>query len=808
MDKDERTSEVSKSRKSGRRRKSRRDSRHKSADDVERTDTEQTQDQTSQQSRHTQDRTLDKSRPSQDGSHNFRRVKERPQQEVNPVLQGEATGQQPVPEAALASTPTPSGEVPPTAAPLTEEPPPITGPLDAKDDANAAPSEPGPNQDVVQQTTRVATAAEPSEKRDLLPLVALFLAVTFAIVIVFVAVQSNLKRELCTTASCASFAKLVDESVNASTNPCDSFGRFVCDGWRSKSEVSVRESVFRAAIEATVESVSRVAIPDTNQDAAQQTAALFRSCYRSLVKADAGSARDEVALVRAYLAEAGVVWPWVPSQPDVLETSVFLAFELGWPAVLDFKVKSSSAHSSTVIVEPSAGFTRLMALVRTRGSSEIERKRYFDALVLRYGDGDIGNVSYSDIQDAELLMTKRLRDALSLRNWTMLDSKDMHPGVSAWAAALARRNVTGALRFASSRSSFVAAFSELWEEYGNDRMHLFVSWCAVQYVSIFTSRDTVLASAGGTRLPSWTYSPSICLMFTYGVVGDAIFVPYSKRVLKPGVRSDVAKLLFSVRKSFTKRFEDDPVFSSGTAMLTEWASVKGVFEAFDYRVGRDLNAPFLGYPDMTSSFVRNWRNASRMRHLADTDANALRTIDAILNSQLYTVKKGAQDFVLLPFALTFPMYNAGTSVAIKYGTLGALLARASAEVALDYYGRQEATKERLEESRECFAKDARTMSIAPRDNVMLETVALEALLDAVQEAFNQKRQNREGLSSYSALETVFISWCLMKCAVTPNERSADVDPCSAPLRHVRRFSDTFDCHPETSLNPVRKCRVF
>ncbi|KAH8039827.1 hypothetical protein HPB51_009083 [Rhipicephalus microplus] len=653
-----------------------------------------------------------------------------------------------------------------------------------------------------------ATVPEPSDQRDLLSLVALFLAVTIAIVIVFVAVQSNLKRELCTTASCSAFSKLLDDSVNVSMNPCDSFGRFVCDGWRSKHMISVRESVFRSAIEATVESVSRTTIPDTNQNAGEQTAALFRSCYESLVKADTGPASDEVDLVREYLAEAGVVWPWVPSQPDVLETSLFLALELGWPAVLDFRVKGTSAHSSTVIVEPSAGFARLLALTEPRTSSEHEQKRYFDALVRHYGNGDVGNVTYSDVQDAELLMRKRLKDALSLQNWTMLDSSEMHPGASAWAAALARRNVTGALRFATRSPSFVDAFSELWEEYGNDRMHLYVSWCAVQYVSIFTSRDAVLAAVGSTRLPSWTSSPSICLMFTYGVVGDAVFVPYSTQALRSGVRSDVAKLLFSVRKAFTERFKAQPAFSGSTTMLTEWASVKGVFEAFDYPVGRDLRAPFVGYPDMTSSFVRNWRNASRLRYLADSNADVLDTVDAIMNSQLYTVKKGAQDFVMLPFALTFPVYDAEMSVAIKYGTLGALLSRASAEIALDYYGRLDATKEHLDESRECFARDARTMSIAPRDDVMLEAVALEALRDAVQEAFDRKRQNREGLGHYSAEETFFISWCLMKCASPPNERSADVDPCSAPLRHLRRFSETFGCQPETSLNPVRKCRVF
>ncbi|XP_070390278.1 neprilysin-1-like [Dermacentor albipictus] len=802
MNKDDKTPEVSKSRRSGKRKKSRSDSHHKAADEAEHTDTEQTLE-----------RTLDRSSPTRPGTRKVKRAEDRPQQEVKPVIQANATVHRPgapVPEAAVTSTTKPPVGSRPTKAAAHEESRSKTGTIVTQGGVRAAPSTPAPNQDVtveIQHAAAAAAAAQQSEKGDLWTLAALFLSVTFAVVIVFFVVQSNLSIELCTTAPCDSFAKLLDASVNGSMNPCDSFGRYVCDGWRSKHSVSLRESVFRTAIEATVAAVEGVAIPDTHQNAGEQTAAFFRSCYESLVKADAGSAADEVALVKAYLAEAGVVWPWIPSRPDVLETSLFLAFELGWPAILDIKVRGSSVNSSAVILEPSAWFTRLIPLIDSRTTSEVQRKGYFDALVQHYGG--VGNVTYSDIQDAELVMKKPLRDALALRNWTTLETNHMYPDVSAWATALARHNVTGALRFLSSSAAFVSTFGELWQEYGDDRMHLYVSWCAVQYASIFTSRDTLLATAaGGSRLPSWTSSLSLCFTFTYGVVGDAIFAPYSARVLKSGVRSDVAKLMFSVRKAFTVRFKDDPAFSADTTLLNEWASIEGVFEAFDYRIKHDLHSPFLGYPDMTSSFVRNWRSVSRLGFQTEASVYVLRTIDAILNRELYTVKKNSQDFVLLPFALTSPMYDVETSVAIKYGTLGALLARASAEIALDYYGRQAATKHRLDESRECFDKDVRTMSIAPRVNVMLEAVAIEALLDAFQENYDKKHQDHEDVAGYSALETFFLSWCLMKCAAPPNERNADVDPCSAPLRHVRRFSETFRCKPETSLNPVHKCRVF
>ncbi|KAK8762645.1 hypothetical protein V5799_026089 [Amblyomma americanum] len=642
---------------------------------------------------------------------------------------------------------------------------------------------------------------EATREAELWSLVAIALAATAAVLVVFYVVQSTFKRQVCTTAACESFAKLLGESVNASANPCDSFGRYVCDGWRIGNVVSVQEVIYQTALEAIVKSIAKVAIPETSQNAGEQTAALFRSCYTSQDRLDA----EESLLVREYLTQAGVTWPWVPAQPDVLETSMFLAFELGWPAVLDFKLERDSS-STTVVIDPARSLA-LVLRAELQVSSEEAWKRYFDALVLLFSIGDgSSTVTYSDVHDADLLMKKRLRDAL-VRNWTRLEMNNLYPGGEVWANALAKRNITGSLRLMSSSSSFVPEFVELWKEYGEAKMHLYVSWCAVRYVARFLNRQLLFTNVGH-RHYSTSISSMTCLLFTYGMVGDAVFVPYSAQVLRSGVRSDVAKLVMAVRKAFTQRFLKDPLFSTDMAMITEWASVRDVFKAFDYRFEHDLRLSFRGYPDLTTSFVRNWRNLSRSRYLNDTEPVHHYAVDTIMKGDLYSILKSSKDFALLPFALTFPMYDADMSIALKYGTLGTLLARASAEIALNHYAAHASTAERVFAAEKCFAKDSRTMSIVPQEDVLLEAVALEAALDAFQEAAEDSRKGQDGLGGYSAIEAFFLSWCFTKCAAPATTRSADVDRCSAPLRHVQRFSDAFSCQPETSLNPVNKCRLF
>ncbi|KAH9376596.1 hypothetical protein HPB48_005807 [Haemaphysalis longicornis] len=654
------------------------------------------------------------------------------------------------------------------------------------------------NQDFV---IDVPNSIVPEAQSQLWPLAVLSLAVTIAIALLFVLFQASHGPERCASPTCTRFAELLAQSVNASINPCDSFGHFVCDGWRSKHELSVRQDVFRRALATTEQLVTGAKDTPVNQNAVQQSAALFRSCY---VPQDSDEA-SEMSTVKAYLEEAGVLWPVLPERPDVLETVTFLAFELGWPALLDFKVTKSELLT-TLAVEPADSFFYI-ASAGSHIVSESDKKKHFDALVQQFSGQDVGNVTFSDVQDAELLMAKRFRDALvpKRKSWELNELNSIFPAGENWAKVLARRNVTGELRFTSARSSLVDEFAELWKEYGMNVLHLYISWCAVKYVSVFASRAVRTVSIG-INSDNGIARSQFCLGLAYAMVGDAIFAPYSTQVYSSRERTDVANIVYALKKAFTLRLIANETFS--TAMIAEWALVKDVFKSFDYAREGNLQPPLLGYPDMTASFARNWRNLSRFRYQADAHTTTDSIVKRIMHSEFSVTLKNSQNFVLLPFALTFPIYGAGMSEAIKYATLGGILARASAEIVLDHYAKHKAARELLNESRRCFTKDTRTMSITPRDDVMLEAISLEVLLDAFEAILQESSTNRQGLGSYSATETFFLSWCLARCAAPRITRSADVDPCSATLRHVQRFSDTFGCQAETSLNPLRKCHLF
>ncbi|KAH7957758.1 hypothetical protein HPB52_022605 [Rhipicephalus sanguineus] len=95
--------------------------------------------------------------------------------------------------------------------------------------------------------------------------------------------------------------------------------------------------------------------------------------------------------------------------------------------------------------------------------------------------------------------------------------------------------------------------------------------------------------------------------------------------------------------------------------------------------------------------------------------------------------------------------------------------------------------------------------------VLTELASLEALADVIQtNGSNGFTLLHGSLEQYSEMQVFFIAWCFLRCGeqrIVDGE-NVEVDPCSHVLRHVRRFSEAFQCSSGTFLNPDTKCEVF
>ncbi|KAL3203956.1 hypothetical protein MRX96_041622 [Rhipicephalus microplus] len=176
---------------------------------------------------------------------------------------------------------------------------------------------------------------------------------------------------------------------------------------------------------------------------------------------------------------------------------------------------------------------------------------------------------------------------------------------------------------------------------------------------------------------------------------------------------------------------------------------------------------------MSHSFATNWRIVSRR----------LRALNASVGTLGEDVLAGIS------------MFHLDTEE--KFGV-------ASAQLALGHLARQPAAQFELAWSHQCvkaFEKHAKLAHTA-----IPELASLSSLVDAFAES-GHNDQRLPGLDDYSALQTFFIAWCLMRCHDVSSRRDGD-EPCSPVLRLFDAFTNAFQCWPGSHMNPSTKCNVF
>ncbi|KAH9376727.1 hypothetical protein HPB48_010977 [Haemaphysalis longicornis] len=607
----------------------------------------------------------------------------------------------------------------------------------------------------------------------------------------------------CTTLNCQAFAQLLRSSINESVAPCDSFGRFVCDGWRTEHHYSVREQFYRNALESMARLTRAVEIPRAGQSAVQQVAAFYRSCDKLYE-----TGRDDTPLVREALAEAGVLWPSRPANPDVVHTLAALALRLGWASILDIDIKTIGRKRTIVSFTTAPMFYFL----HSENLRPLERLEHFNRLRDAFDNGGSGpKVSYGDIEVLENATLTNLTRASFMQGHAHLGPAVLHRNPAEWNASIARFLRTGKeVQFETTSPAYVEAFADFWRAQGEGDAHLLVSWHAVRFAAHFARVDLVNPSA--VKRADETYGRRhICIMTLYMALGDVVFASYNAYAFTDSVRGDVKKVVLGVREALSKKMRGESAEAAG---LDGWSSVERVFSVLDYsRTNPGIEqTPLPGLSDFGDVFVDNWLAALRAFELAERTPKRFLSPGTLLHSRIFEITPEVTDIALVPMALAYPFYDKAATAAVKYGGLGSHVSRASARIVLARFKND--SDDKAPHSRQlslaaflaCIAADVAGQAEPPRHDVAEELAALLVLFDAFSAAEREDQRRLAEFPEFSSRQIFFSTWCFMRCTGQLSEPD-DVDPCSAEVRHVQAFSEAFRCVKGTQLNPERKCRL-
>ncbi|XP_075531869.1 uncharacterized protein LOC142564660 [Dermacentor variabilis] len=602
--------------------------------------------------------------------------------------------------------------------------------------------------------------------------------------------RAPLKSEYCNTAACNQFAKLLNDSIDWSGDPCRNFDAYVCSRWHSKSKYSVGTELVVRAIDTMTNVVSKdvQGTSSPGQDFLQKVSLFYRSCDM-VWRGDS----DELPVIREFLLRAGIVWPRRPGTPDVLRTLLSLSVELDWPVIIHVVPRKKGVwmripRSVKLAVEES----KLL-------SDPQDKRRSFDFLKTKFSGGDsTGAVNFSDTNRLESTFFQPLADLATRGATEKLNSRSLEK--NKWLKLLEQWNVTAAPSFFTDGLKYVNKFLDLWKREGEAHTHLFVSWMAARYVSMFASRDLIFNFYSTTNPETVLYQHGrLCYALVYKFIGDYLFAPYNAQVFLP-VRDDVERIVSVIRNKLAAHLSSTPPFSNEASATFRWASLDVVMKALNQTAPHNSNATSAAdtlLPDMNNSLAHNWHAAWQASRYGRADSVPY-TLgwETILSMSPYTPLH--DDFVLAPYVLLFPLYDPNLVDAVKYGSFGAVVARASAQMAIKHYGGANATAQAVDDAWTCVKSIDRDAT-----PTLLDLVSLNVLAEAFEE--HGSWGTLAVAKRFTASQLLFVSWCFQKCR---GQSEALGDECNVAVRHVVAFSSAFGCSPRDALNPETKCTFF
>ncbi|XP_037555694.2 uncharacterized protein LOC119432606 [Dermacentor silvarum] len=426
---------------------------------------------------------------------------------------------------------------------------------------------------------------------------------------------------VCRSKPCREYARLLADSVNTSLNPCADFTGFVCSGWRRRKQVSVQEEWMLLELNRVSQLLRSVHVPLEHQNALQKSAAFLRSC-----EAVRNGDLDEMPKVKPALLEAGIVWPLLSKYPDVLHTWLYTSLTLQWSTVLHVSIERYP-NITVIFLEPVREFHRI-AEKHEQWASDVEQaERYFETLRREFHNvtesstnETEGTVSFDTTHKMDIMYLPPLQHNTGfLSNYTVLNPAWIFGTVPAltherWLAELDRNGagISGDVDFVSTKPGFVRVFLELWKYRGDHEMHLFLSWCTVQTVALYTNRR-LLVNFYGRESSANKYHAALCLSKAHLLCGGDLFDKYFQDVISEQVMRVAQRVVADTRQAFASRLERWPYKDDNISVVEDWQSTDlslGYFHPSTQEEQhqaalkhRSVNATLLKRPPSKSTFL-------------------------------------------------------------------------------------------------------------------------------------------------------------------------------------------------------------
>ncbi|KAL3196350.1 hypothetical protein MRX96_001685 [Rhipicephalus microplus] len=627
--------------------------------------------------------------------------------------------------------------------------------------------------------------------------------------------------EVCRSHSCIEYSGRLRRTVNLLVSPCVSLARFVCAGWTAHDELGVRPGV----VEAALDRLSRLAFtvlapPSGPQSTVQRAAIFFRSC--------------EAVLSRREVPPEGNGVQCVGKRSYFHLVFIFLFFEGSGDD------EQQSGHKEpTILLTPSREFVMLARKHVSLLEAPASRNAYFALLRDSFASGTGEAVTFAATQDVEdnFLFLATILSASTSRSvqleGSMLFSGKLAPE-SRWRSALSAYGLTlhkgRHLLVQTKHVDFLRAFMDAWESNGEVDTHLFISWLTIQLAALFARRSLILSFYGSHRGAQVMHG-AFCLARTYLLYGSAAFASYSADTLFATLRRNAEALAMAVRQTLRTSIAQWPHRNDGTPIAVDWNSSDIMFKVLRFsewngcclyggsskvRCERQAVVPQITTSPDTRTWVTLWFPTGATpsppvsRRRPHRELPSFKAIEALaFHAQL------EDDFVLMPYAFSFPLYDVDALRAINYGGLGGQVAQALGELLLKAY--RDSNFPAIDSIRRMTrCMEMKNATTAHAEALALQVLSFNVLYDAYRAAGEARDRRLVGFEKLTPAQLFFVAACYARCpggAQVSNSPAlpltdAPYEPdCDDLLQRTAQFANAFECDQQDSTKAGDECEL-
>ncbi|XP_037505429.1 endothelin-converting enzyme 1 [Rhipicephalus sanguineus] len=606
----------------------------------------------------------------------------------------------------------------------------------------------------------------------------------------------------CSTHACLAYSTRILASLNESVNPCKSFTRFVCDGWRKAHRSDVWDLQFLHVLDRLTASLKDITVPPTGQNEEQRAAAVYRSCV-SLLE----GSRDELPAVLKALDDAGIVWPQPSTGADVLYTLLYCSMKLGWDVLLNFYVVANGNGSAVELVAAPGRLFSFPYEKYLRLEAAEDRAAYFEFLAHRLRGNGTVTLTYNQTQGLEehALATLPYHITSTVRAGSVEgfpDTTDIGLTEAKWMAVLRKldANLTKVSSLMTTNIRYVNVLLKLWRSYDSDLFHELVSWFTVQVAALFANRELIYNYYDDKYNMGHIYYGIFCAARAMFFSRQALFARYNADVLQGKAGSIARELTLSVRNAFRRRLSNWTYFDENITVVANWSSLATVFSNMEESSEENETRIRGQLPDMTDSFLKNWQHSVLVRNEPEVED----MLQSMLHLNYYVISYEKRDFQLMPYALSFPLFDAMLPSSVNYGGFGLEITQAMSDLLLGFY--ETSVIPQNMSLAECLIASQFGGVFDPQFYES-QTFGLNALVDAYELTGRTSDNALQGLEKYRGLPMLFIAMCYFQCVGSIDEGDGEA-VCNLPLQQLPQFAEAFHCAPGEPLNPAKRCELL